>query len=260
MAHPPEPPTQPHPSSTPRVILTVAAALAMVLLGTTLLVWMTFVVVPRGAVETGRRAGKGAVEVAREGGKAAIELGTDLARRLADGLGVTPKVTVDSDVLVEQSTDLLELATVERQVRVEHLYRHTFLGSTKEIRLTGRYVAKAGFDLSRGFAIDIDTAEGEPPHIRVHLPEPELLSLEQTDVTIEEEEGIWNRIQVADREQALEALREVARRDVARSGLLDNARASIKARIQQLVLEELAPMDFDYIPLEGEETPEPAVP
>ena len=252
MAHPPPPPSPPAPQAPPppsragRLLLAVAGGVALLLLAATLAVYVVFVVVPRQAVETGRQAGHGAVEVAREGAGALIDLGQDLAGRLADGLGVRPRVTVDSQVVSEQTREVLELATVERRLRVQHTYTHTWLGSTKQIRLTGTYLAKAGFDLSEGFEVEVESAPGEEaPRITVRAGEPKLLSIELQDVQVAEDEGLWNRIQPAERQRSLNALQQVARRQAERSGILDAAQQSFERQVQQILLDRLAPTRFE---------------
>lgn len=252
MTTPPNPPT---PGASPRrrhPLATTLIGLALLLGAGALLIWMVFVVVPRETVETGRQAGRGAVDVAREGADALLDVGQDLAQRLADNLGVTPKVTVRSDVLVEQSRDVLELTTVERIVRVDHVYVHTWLASTKELRLRGDFRIKAGFDLSKGFEIEIDEIPGrDVPRVTVHLPDPEILSLEMLDLRVEEDEGIWNRIQPAERQQSIRDLQRIARREAERSGIREQARASFERQIQQALLQELAPTRFQF----GDATP-----
>lgn len=261
MPSPPTPP--PQPSQRPerrgsRTFLYVAGGLSLLVLAVALLIYLVFVVVPRETVETGRQAGRGAVDVAREGADALLDVGEDLAQRLADGLGVTPKITVRSDVVVEQSRDVLELATVERIARVNHVYVHTWLGSTKELRLRGDFRVKAGFDLSQGFEIDIDEVPGrDAPRVSVRLPDPEILSLEMIDLRVEEDEGIWNRVQPAERQQSIRDLQRLARREAERAGILDQARDSFQRQIQSALLEELAPTRFEF---GGEPPPELRLP
>lgn len=258
MPEPPTPPThQPSPRGS-RTLLHVAAGLALLLAAVAVLIYVVFVLVPRETVETGRQAGRGAVDVAREGADALFDVGEDLARRLADGLGVTPKITVRSDVLVEQSRDVLELATVERSVRVDHAYVHTWLASTKELRLRGDFRIKAGFDLSEGFEIHLDEMpEDDAPRITVRLPEPQILSVEMLDLRVEEDEGFWNRIQPAERQQSIRDLQRLARREAQRAGILEQAQAAFERQIQQAILEQWAPTRFEF---GSEPTPEMRLP
>jgi hypothetical protein len=236
----------------------VALAFAIAVAAAAGFFYLLLVVVPRSSVETGREAGRGAVEVAREGGQAALDLAQDLARRLAAGLGVTPRVSVDSRVLVEQTREALELATAVRSLQVEHTVAHTWLGSTKEIRLRGSYRGKAGFDLRQGFGIDVDShGEGVVARLQVQLPAPQLLSMELLDVRVEEEEGLWNRIRPEDREAALRELTRVARREAESTGILEEARHSLERQVQEIVLGRVAPTEFRY---GAPPSPSPAAP
>lgn len=236
--------------------LALAGAVALVVLALTAAAYVLLVVVPAKTVETGKAAGRGAVELAAEGARTAMDLASELADRLKDELGLRPRVRVDSRVVAEQSAEILELATVERIVRVDYTFAHTWLGSTKEIRLEGRYQAKAGFDLEDdGFVLDLETVDSPPDggprlpfRLELSLPEPELLSVELLNVSVEEEEGLWNRIADADRERALAGLRRTARREILATGLLAEAEEAMAARVRKIFLEQVAPTDFRFGP------------
>jgi hypothetical protein len=238
---------------------------ALVVLALTAAAYVLLVVVPAKTVETGEAAGRGAIGVAAEGARTAMDLASELADRLKDELGLRPRVRVDSRVVAEQSTEILELATVERGYRVDYVFAHTWLGSTKQIRLQGRYLAQAGFDLEDdGFVLDLETVDDEaarvPFRLELTLPEPELLSLELLNVAIEEEEGIWNRIADADRERALAGLRRTARREVLATGILDEAEEAMASRVRKAFLEQLMPTDFRFGPSVGPAVTAPEVP
>lgn len=240
--------------------LVIAGAVALVVLALTAAAYVLLVVVPAKTVETGEAAGRGVVDVAAHGARTALELGADLAERIRDELGLRPRLRVDSQVVAEQSTEILELATVERTYRVDYVFAHTWLGSTKQIRLTGKYLAKAGFDLERGFELDLQTRDDESTAIEVRLGKPELLSLELLDVGVDEEEGVWNRISDEDRERALSGLRRVARRDVLRTGILNEAQDAMAARVRKIFLDSFAPTEFRFEPVMSPEIPTPEIP
>jgi hypothetical protein len=238
--------------------IAVGAAVALVVLALTAAAYVVLVVVPAKTVETGEAAGRGAIGVAAEGARTAMDLASELADRLKDELGLKPRVRVDSHLVSEQSTEILELATVERTYRIDYVFAHTWLGSTKEIRLQGRYLAKAGFDLEdHDFVLDLETVDVAPERgpqlpfrLELTLPEPELLSLELLNVGIEEEEGIWNRIADADRERALAGLRRTARREVLATGILDEAEEAMASRVRKAFLEQFAPTELRFGPVE----------
>lgn len=256
---PPSTPGSAGPAGRPDRALVIAGAVALMVLALTVAAYVLLVVVPAKTVETGAAAGRGVVDVAAHGARTALELGSELAERLKDELGLRPQLRVDSAVIAEQSTEILELATVERTYRVDYVFAHTWLGSTKEIRLEGRYLAKAGFDLQQGFELDLETREDAGPTIEVRLGKPRLLSLELLNVGVEEEEGVWNRISDEDRERALAGLRRAARRDILRTGILTEAQDAMAARIRKIFLDSFAPTELRFGPVEVPEVP-PEIP
>ena len=64
-------------------------------------------------------------------------------------------MTINETVVIEQSTPILEVATISRQSLVDHSWSHSWLGSTKSLHIRGTFTAKAGFDLREPFTIDI---------------------------------------------------------------------------------------------------------
>jgi len=253
-------PDRPNRPNRPDRALVIAGAVALVVLALTVAAYVLLVVVPAKTVETGAAAGRGVVEVAAHGARTALELGSELAERLRDELGLRPRLRVDSEVIAEQSTEILELATVERTYRVDYVFAHTWLGSTKQIHLTGRYLAKAGFDLERGFELDLETQEDGRAAIEVRLGRPEVLSLDLLDVKVEEEEGVWNRISDEDRERALAGLRRAAHRDILRAGILAEAQEAMASRVRKIFLDSFAPTDFRFEPVMVPEIPPPETP
>jgi hypothetical protein len=166
-----------------------------------------------------------------------IQAPAELARATADGVrslfNVTPRVTINETVVIEQSTPILEVATISRQLLVDHAWSHSWLGSTKSIHLRGTFTAKAGFDLREPFAIDITRS---PLTVNARLPEPRLLSVQMDSfVVIADEDGWWNRLTEEDRTQAVTTLQSLARTKVETSGILDDVRRSAEERIREVV-------------------------
>ncbi len=101
---------------------------------------------------------------------------------------------------------------------------------------------KAGFDLREPFTIDI-TRFGLT--IQASLPEPRILSLEMnTYKIIKDENGWWNRVTDQDREEAFYRLRTAARKAVQDSGILEEARATAKERIREIVQRNGSTVEF----------------
>jgi hypothetical protein len=176
-----------------------------------------------------------------------IQAPVELAQAAADGIrslfNVTPRVTINETIVIEQSTPILEVATISRQLLVDHAWSHSWLGSTKSIHIRGTFTAKAGFDLREPFAIDITRS---PLTVSARLPEPRLLSVQMDSfVVIADEDGWWNRLTEEDRTQAVTTLQSLARTRVETSGILDDVRRSAEERIKQVLEQNGAPVIFE---------------
>ena len=173
----------------------------------------------------------------------------DLAHHTAQGINelfnFTPQVRIDQTIIIEQNTPIPELATVSRDVYVDHTWSHTGLGSTKMTQLRGSFTAKAGFDLREPFNI---TIERNPLRVLADMPSPKLLSLGINTYKIaRDESGWWNRISSDDRESALNQLQTIARAKAETSGILNEARASAELHIREIVERNGATVEFKHI-------------
>ena len=72
------------------------------------------------------------------------ELATSVSQAFKEILQVQPRVVVNEHVVLNQSSNLLELAVLSREVEVEREFEHTWLGSTKRLRLRGAYRMSRG--------------------------------------------------------------------------------------------------------------------
>jgi len=161
----------------------------------------------------------------------------DLAHNVASGIreifNFTPQVRINETVVIEQNTPILEVATVSRQMFIDHSWQQTWMGSTKSIQIQGVFLAKAGFDLQKPFRFDI---EKNARRVVAWVPPPKLLSLEMKEYKIlKDEGGWWNSITTQDREEAVRQMRAQAIEKALHSGLLEESTASVEARIRELV-------------------------
>ncbi len=160
-------------------------------------------------------------------------MGEDLADRFEAAFNVRPEVRVEGLVIIEAKTPVLELATASRSIVVRHRWTHTHLYSTKMMEIEAPFTAKAGFNLEEPFRIRID------PHTRIvstDLPKPEILSTEMGEIKIlRDEDGLWNKLTAADREDAFRALRDQAKKQFDESALLNEARLEAETRIRELL-------------------------
>ncbi|MET0252509.1 MAG: DUF4230 domain-containing protein [Terrimicrobiaceae bacterium] len=166
---------------------------------------------------------------------------TQDARRMAESIAAsfdrtlkfTPQISVDSVVIVSANAPVLELVTVQKQSLVRSRWTHTWLHSTKNLELEATFTAKAGFDLTEPFRINIDPRTRA---VGADFPPPKLLSLAMSNVRVlQDEDGLWNKLTAGDRELAFRTLEEKARKTVAESNLLSEARLEAEKRVRELI-------------------------
>src|SRR5262249_9750967 len=144
---------------------------------------------------------------ARQSSAELERLGRDLRAAFIDVAHLQPRITINNRVYMEETTPVTELAVVSRIIEVEHEFLHTWVGSSKRVKLHGTFTAKAGFDLQEQVTIDI-----RPTEIVIQLPHAQILGIEQNQVEVLAfENGLWNRISEADVQSELSILPQLAR-------------------------------------------------
>ena len=158
-------------------------------------------------------------------------LGRNLRTAFVDIAHLQPRITINDRVYMEQTTPVSELVVLSRRIEVEHELLHTWVGSSKRVKLHGTFIAKAGFDLRKGLSIDI-----RPDEIMVQLPNAQILGVEQQQVDVLAfENGLWNRISGQDVQSELSALPELAWKKAAESGLPTEADETLKQQLEQRI-------------------------
>jgi hypothetical protein len=153
----------------------------------------------------------------------------DISQAFQDAFDFDPTISVEETVIIEQSTDIAELAVLESTVVVEQGYENRWLLSTKRVRARGTYSVKTGFDLSKGVDVEVDKAAEV---VRVSFPAPELLSVEQENLEITEwDNGLWNRLGEADAEEVVRSMNASARTRAEVNGVLESARTSVTEQL-----------------------------
>lgn len=175
-----------------------------------------------------------------------VKIPSDLASNISQGIketfNFTPQIKINERIVIEQTTPIIELATVARDISVDYTWSHEWLGSRKTIALRGTFTAKAGFDLKEPFTIAI---EKYPMKVRASMSAPKILSLQMNSYNIiQDENGWWNRISDADREGAVQSLQRIAREKAEQSGMLEEARSTIEQRIKEIVERNGAMVEF----------------
>jgi Protein of unknown function (DUF4230) len=158
-------------------------------------------------------------------------VGRDVRDAFVEFAQLQPRITINSRVYLEKTTAAAELAILSRQIEVEHELLHTWVGSTKRVKLHGTFTAKAGFDLKQDVTVDL-----RPGEITVRIPHASILGVEQKDLEILAlENGFWNRISAADMQSELATLPDLARQKAAESGILLEAEAALQKQINDRV-------------------------
>ena len=157
--------------------------------------------------------------------------GKNLRGAFIDIAHLQPRITINDHVYMEQTTPVSELVVLSRRIEVEHELLHTWVGSSKRVKLHGTFIAKAGFDLRKGIAVDIRTHE-----IVVQLPHAQILGVEQQQLDVLAfENGLWNRISGQDVQSELSALPKLAWKKAAESGLSAEAEETLQQQLEQRI-------------------------
>jgi len=165
-------------------------------------------------------------------GRAGLErLGKDLRAAFIDIAHLQPRITINNRVYMEQTRPVSELVVLSRRIEVEHELLHSWVGSSKRVKLHGTFNVKAGFDLRQNLSIDI-----RPNEIIVQLPHAQILGIEagQLDV-LAFENGLWNRISGEDLQNELSILPQLALEKATESGLPAEAEHALRQQIEERI-------------------------
>ena len=158
-------------------------------------------------------------------------LGKNLRSAFVDIAHLQPRITINDRVYMEQTIPVSELVVLSRRIEVEHELVHTWVGSSKRVKLHGTFIAKAGFDLRKGLSIDI-----RPGEIMVQLPHAQILGVEQQQVDVLAfENGLWNRISGQDVESEMSVLPDLAWKKAADSELSAEAEKNLREQLEQRI-------------------------
>ena len=114
--------------------------------------------------------------------------------------------TVNHSVVVERVQKVAKLVSSETTLRDVIIYEDTWYGSTKRalVVVTGKVLA--GIDLDKGSSVQIDE---KAKKITITLPQPGILGIEITEMkTYDEQRGLWNPFNAADRDALFQRSRE----------------------------------------------------
>jgi hypothetical protein len=158
-------------------------------------------------------------------------LGKDLRAAFIDIAHLQPRITINNRVYMEQTIPVSELVVLSRRVEVEHELLHTWVGSSKRVKLHGTFTVKAGFDLRQNLSIDI-----RPGQIVIQVPHAQILGIEQNHVDVLAfENGFWNRISGEDLQSELSILPQLARERAMESGLPAEAERALQRQLNERI-------------------------
>jgi len=158
-------------------------------------------------------------------------LGKDLRAAFIDIAHLQPRIMINNRVYMEQTTPVSELMVLSQRIEVEHEFLHTWMGSTKRVKLHGTFRVKAGFDLRQDLKVDI-----RPDQIVIQLPHAQILDVTQEQVEVLAfENGFWNRISGDDVQSELSILPELAREKAAETGLSVEAEHALQKQLDDRI-------------------------
>jgi Protein of unknown function (DUF4230) len=172
----------------------------------------------------------------------AVRLTHDVARQFREAFHFTPEIKIGDTTVIEQSTPVLELATVQRNVFQRYEWENSWAGSTKRIVVEATFDAKAGYDLKEPFVVTIDQNR-----LKIVVSEPKLLSFELKNYrVVRDENGWWNRITPQERTSVFKALRETAEQKATASGLLEDAGRNFEQHLKELTDDRGVHVELTY--------------
>lgn len=158
-------------------------------------------------------------------------LGKDVRAAFIDIAHLQPRITINNRIYMEQTRPVSELVVLSRRIEVEHELLHTWVGSSKRVKLHGTFNVKAGFDLRQNLSIDIRVNE-----IIVQLPHAQILGIEEGQLDVLAfENGLWNRISGEDVQNELSILPQLAQEKATESGLPAEAETALRQQLEQRI-------------------------
>ncbi len=158
-------------------------------------------------------------------------LGKDLRSAFIEIAHLQPRITVNNRTVVDEATPTAELAILTKQLKVKREFLHTWAGSSKRIKLSGTFIAKAGFNLRQDVAVDV-----RPDQILIQLPHAEIVGVEEKNVDVLAlENGLWNRVSGADLQNELAQLSEMARRQAFETDLPGEAEQELQRQLRKRI-------------------------
>jgi hypothetical protein len=150
---------------------------------------------------------------------------------LTSRFGLQPNITtVNHSVVVERVQKVAKLVSTETTLRDVIIYEDTWYGSTKRalVVVTGKVLA--GINLDTGSSVQIDE---KARRITITLPQPGILGIEITEMkTYDEQRGLWNPFNAADRDALFQRAREQLEKTSRDLEITETARLSARELLE----------------------------
>jgi hypothetical protein len=142
------------------------------------------------------------------------------------------QTTISHSLVLQKVQDVAKLVTSEATMRDVVIYEDTWYGSTKRslVVVTGKVLA--GINLERGADVKIDDAA---KRIKISLPNAGILAVDVTEMkTYDEQRGLWNPFQPADRDRIFEQARKQIEEAGKQAQLVEQANRSAKQLLEAM--------------------------
>jgi hypothetical protein len=147
-------------------------------------------------------------------------------------LGQFNKTTVSQAVVVEKVEAVAKLVSSESTMRDVVIYENSWYGSTKRslVVVTGKILA--GINLEGGADVNIDD---KSRRITITLPQATILAIEITELkTYDEQRGLWNSFEPADRDKIFQLAREQLENSSKELKMTEHANQSAKRFLETM--------------------------
>ena len=176
-----------------------------------------------------------------------LSVAKTLAETVKGTLGLSPQVTINQKIIYRRTNEILQLAMIEQDFDVEHETSHMWMRSEKKVTLRGTYRAKIGFNLQKGFNIEVHRGSlFGAGQVILELPRAEVLSVEPLDVQKFKSSGLINWVTNKDIENATRELGEMALDKASKLDMLVDAEKRIENRLNEALLPRLVGFRFTH--------------
>ncbi|MCE2694280.1 MAG: DUF4230 domain-containing protein [Verrucomicrobiaceae bacterium] len=173
------------------------------------------------------------VETADKGANKAYDLIRRIAKDFGDLIGAKPEVTISGETIIKATEGIAEFSPVKKQLQHKYKWTHTLLQSTKVIEMEADFTAKAGFDLTKPFSIDLSS---DQKVIRTQMPPAKITSCQGSNYkTINELNGWWNGITTDERNAVINELNKQAKEKALKDGILKEADEYLKSQTEKII-------------------------